>query len=107
THADNSFLVGYRLRAVGRGCEPYDESCVWADPSPDEAVEHMRTVAWRQDTRNRTARNGQEYVQQFLSRKAVGARMANRLAILRRQPSGRGRRATRDEGFEDDELGAG
>ena len=45
TRIDNSFLVGYRLKSVGKNNEPYDEQNLWADPSVEHASEHMRTVA--------------------------------------------------------------
>ncbi len=82
TRPDNSFLVGYRLQAVGKGCEPYDEHCLWADPVLDDAVEHIRTVAAHSGRRSEVARKGQEFVRTFFSPEAVGAQMRARLQRL-------------------------
>jgi glycosyltransferase involved in cell wall biosynthesis len=82
TLPDNSFLVGYRVRPVGKGCEPYDENCVWADPIVDDAAECMRIVSSCPEARSRIAQNGQSHVRQFLSREAVGARVRARLETL-------------------------
>jgi glycosyltransferase involved in cell wall biosynthesis len=43
----NSYLVPYELVGVGRGCEPYPTSSVWAEPDIDAAAALMRRV-WEQ-----------------------------------------------------------
>jgi len=44
TKPENSFLVRYKLRPVGNGCEPYDPGCLWADPDLEDAARHMTSV---------------------------------------------------------------
>jgi glycosyltransferase involved in cell wall biosynthesis len=90
TRIDSSFLVGYRLKPVGKGNEPYDEHCLWADPSVEQAAEHMRTVARDAQTRQNVATAGQEWVRSILSPRTVGRQMEDRLKAIR---SGFGRPA--------------
>jgi glycosyltransferase involved in cell wall biosynthesis len=83
TKSDNAFLVGYRLRPVGKGCEPYDEGLMWAEPSIEEAAAQMKAVYECEDLRQRRAMAGQEFVREFFSPAAVGRHMRNRLEAVR------------------------
>jgi glycosyltransferase involved in cell wall biosynthesis len=92
TKPGDSFLVGYRLQHVGKGCEPYDEHSLWADPSHADAVDHMRTVLRNRVLREQTARNGRDYVRRHLSPEVVGQQIRNRLQyILRRESAASGK----------------
>jgi len=83
TRIGASFLVGYRLKAVGKNNEPYDEQCLWADPSIEQAAEQMRTVARDAQTRRNVAAAGQELVRGMLSPRTVGRQMEDRLRAIR------------------------
>jgi glycosyltransferase involved in cell wall biosynthesis len=90
TRFDNSFLVGYRLKPVGKHNDPYDEDVLWADPSIEQAAEHMRTIIDNPDTRQKVAVAGQEFVRRRLSPEAVGRQMAERLHTIKSQFGRRG-----------------
>ena len=82
TKPGNSFLVGYRLQHVGKGCEPYDENSLWAEPSLADAVDHMRAVLRNRVLREQTARNGRDYVRRHLCPEVVGQQIRNRLQYI-------------------------
>jgi glycosyltransferase involved in cell wall biosynthesis len=82
TRVDNSFLVSYRLKPVGKNNAPYDEHCLWADPCVEQAAEHMRTVAEDAEIRQKVACTGQELVRRMLSPQAVGRQMEERLKAI-------------------------
>ena len=84
THHDTAFLVGYQLRRVGRGADPYHEDALWAEPSLTSAVDQMKAVFERPDLRSRIAGAGQSYVRRHLSPQAVGQQMRRRLEQLLR-----------------------
>lgn len=89
THHDTAFLVGYQLRMVGRGVDPYPEDALWADPSLTSAIDQMQAVFGRPDLRCRIAGAGQSYVRQRLSPQAVGQQMRRRLEQLLRDERAR------------------
>lgn len=80
---ENSFLVGYRLVPVPRGCAPYDEGCLWAEPRHEDAIEQMRVVARSPDVRQARAERGRDRIRQEFSAHAVGCLMRERLAHIR------------------------
>jgi len=82
TNPDNSFLVDFKLRPVGLGCEPYDPDQLWAEPDLESACAQMRVVASDPVLRARKAASGMEYVRQFLSPEVVGAQMRRRLELI-------------------------
>jgi len=82
TKFDNSFLVGYRLRPVGKNNEPYDEDSLWADPSVEQASQQMRTVTSEPQIRQNVAAAGQEFVRRKLNPEAVGRQIADRLQAI-------------------------
>ncbi len=84
TNPSNSFLVGYQLRPVGPGCEPYDSEQLWAHPDITSACEQMRSVYECRDLRERRAAAGQEHVRRFLSPEAVGEQIRRRLDLIAR-----------------------
>lgn len=75
----NSFLVDFKLCAVGSGAEPYDPDQIWADPDLDSARAQMRSVVECVDLRSAKASAGKEFVHRFLSPEAVGSQMKSRL----------------------------
>jgi glycosyltransferase involved in cell wall biosynthesis len=85
TRFDNSFLVGYRLKPVGKHNEPYDEDALWADPSVEQAAQQMRTVTGSPQICQQLAVAGQEFVRRRLSPEAVGRQMAGRLNTIQSQ----------------------
>jgi len=82
TRFDNSFLVGYRLKPVGKHNEPYDEDALWADPSVEQAAQQMRTIASNPTICQQVAVAGQEFVRRRFSPEAVGRQMSNRLNTI-------------------------
>jgi len=82
TNADNSLLVDYELIRVGPDCEPYDPDQIWADPSVEQAAQHMLNVAASLDLRLRIARAASEFVKTTLSPEAIGRMMRQRLQVL-------------------------
>lgn len=84
TNSSNSFLVGYQLRPVGAGCEPYDSDQLWAHPDIASACEQLRLVYECRDLREMRAAAGQEHVRRFLSPEAVGEQIRRRLELIAR-----------------------
>jgi glycosyltransferase involved in cell wall biosynthesis len=82
TSPDNSLLVSYRLRPVGKGCDPYPEEAMWAEPDEDEASRHMVELVRNRDLRLRLAGAGQEWVREHLSPATVGRMMRKNLVRL-------------------------
>ncbi len=89
TNPANSFLVDFKLRAVGSGCEPYDPDQLWADPDLESACAKMRAVFEDADQRVRKAMAGKEFVHRFLSPEAVGTQMKRRLELIAESCLGR------------------
>lgn len=85
TAADNSFLVGYELVNVPKGCEPYDEGTVWADPKLSDAVSQMRMVANEPAVRVARAHKGNAQIREQFSPEAVGKMMKDRLSFVARR----------------------
>lgn len=82
TKPDNSFLVEYDLGRVPKGCDPYEEGRVWAEPRIVHAVEQMRLVASSAEQRAERARRAAEFVRRRLSPAAVGQLMRERLELI-------------------------
>ncbi|MCX6606514.1 MAG: glycosyltransferase [Acidobacteria bacterium] len=78
----NSFLVDYRLTAVGKGADPYDPTCQWADPSVPDAARQMRVVKENKTLRKSRAQAGKEFIHQHFSPTAIGESMARRLECI-------------------------
>jgi 2-polyprenyl-3-methyl-5-hydroxy-6-metoxy-1,4-benzoquinol methylase len=88
----NSYLVDYVKTTVPAGCEPYPRDYVWADPLLDQAAEQMRRVF---EDRKEAARRGAQAREDIRSKHSpavCGAKLAARLADIRRD---RPRRAAR------------
>jgi glycosyltransferase involved in cell wall biosynthesis len=91
TRPGNSLLVGYRLKPVGKGCAPYDEQCVWAEPRTEEAAGHMKSIFESEGLRRRIGSEARDCILTSFSPAEVGRRMRNRLefiwtSVLRRPP---------------------
>ncbi len=79
---ENSFPVDYQLIEVPDGLPFYKPGNRWADPSIEHAANWMR---WVFDNRAASVEVGQiagKQVQAMLSRKAIGQRIASRLAEI-------------------------
>lgn len=85
TRPDNSLLVDYRLVPIGPNQEPYDASCLWADPDITHAASHMRNLVASRELYSRLSRDGESYVRTHLSPAAVGAQIKERLRTINRQ----------------------
>jgi glycosyltransferase involved in cell wall biosynthesis len=82
TNAQNAFLVDYDYVPVPRGCDPYDEGLLWAEPRPDSAVSQMRLVATNPDLRRARGAAGQDCIKTHFSPEAVGGMMRDRLRLF-------------------------
>jgi glycosyltransferase involved in cell wall biosynthesis len=82
TRPDNSFLVEYDLTRVPKGCDPYDEGAVWAEPRLDHAVKQMEIVLNNPEIRAVRAKRAAEYIRTHLAPEVVGKLMRDRLELL-------------------------
>lgn len=90
TRPDNAFLVEYDLTRVPKGCDPYDEGAVWAEPRLDHAVKQMQIVFNSPELRADRANRGGEYIRTHLAPEVVGKLMRERLElVLSGQPAAR------------------
>lgn len=76
---DTAYLVGWRPARVEAGSQLYPEGARWAEPDVDEAARLLRAVY--DDPAAARARGvaARDHVTELLSRKAVGARLRERL----------------------------
>lgn len=88
TKPDNSLLVDYRLIPVGPHQDPYDAKCLWADPDVEHAANHMRDLATNSELYSRLSREGETFVRTQLCPAAIGARIKERLHVVRSQMNG-------------------
>ena len=79
TRPDNALLVDYQMIPVGRNCEPYAASSMWADPDVEQAAAHMVRVSREPDLRMRLGQAGRELMRSEYSAEAVGRLMRERL----------------------------
>jgi glycosyltransferase involved in cell wall biosynthesis len=79
TNGNNAFLVNYDLVRIPKGCEPYDEGLVWAEPKIDHAVSQMRLVVEHPDVRRARAEKASESIRTQLAPETVGTLMKERL----------------------------
>jgi glycosyltransferase involved in cell wall biosynthesis len=79
---DNAFLVEYDLVRVPKGCEPYDEGAVWAEPRLDHAVKQMQVVFACAEQRAARANRAGEYVRRHLAPEVIGKLMRERLELV-------------------------
>ena len=90
TRADNAFLVDYDLTRVPKGCDPYDEGAVWAEPRLDHAVQQMQIVFNSPELRGDRASRAGEYIRRHLAPEVVGKLMRERIEfVLSGQPAAR------------------
>jgi glycosyltransferase involved in cell wall biosynthesis len=90
TRPDNAFLVEYDLTRVPKGCDPYDEGAVWAEPRLDHAVKQMQVVFDNAGQREDRANRAGEYIRRHLAPEVVGKLIRERLElVLSRQPHAR------------------
>ena len=82
TRSDNAFLVEYDLTRVPKGCDPYDEGAVWAEPRLDHAVKQMQSVFNSPELRADRANRAGEYIRTHLAPEVVGKLMRERLELV-------------------------
>jgi glycosyltransferase involved in cell wall biosynthesis len=82
TKPENSFLVEYRLTRAPKGCEPYDEGAVWADPILEHAAKQMQTVFANPELCAERASRAGEYIRTHLAPEVVGNLMRERLELV-------------------------
>jgi glycosyltransferase involved in cell wall biosynthesis len=76
----SSLLVGYQRLALDRDWGPYRRGWLWADPSIDEAAEHLRRVYGHPDEARALGARGRTEAARLLSLEAAGQRMLRRLS---------------------------
>jgi glycosyltransferase involved in cell wall biosynthesis len=82
TRPDNAFLVEYDLGRVPKGCDPYDEGAVWAEPRLDHAVQQMQIVLDNPELRAVRANRAGEYIRAHFAPEVVGRLMRERLELV-------------------------
>ncbi len=82
TRTDNAFLVEYDLTRVPRGCNPYDEGAVWAEPRLDDAVKQMQIVLNSPEICATRASRAAEHIRTHLAPEVVGKLMRERLELV-------------------------
>ena len=94
--AQNSYLVNYELVPIGDDAPPYPADGVWAEPDIDHAAALMRH-AFEEQTESRARGSvAAASIRETHSARAAGARMAERLDLLRESYGGRPRRSLVD-----------
>jgi glycosyltransferase involved in cell wall biosynthesis len=81
-NAGNSFLVQYDLVRLDRDYGPYRRGGVWAEPSVEQASELMRFVYETPGAAAEVARRGRAEIWRDRSPEAIGAQIAERLAVI-------------------------
>ncbi|MGQ9371117.1 glycosyltransferase [Azospirillum sp. ST 5-10] len=84
---DCAFPVPGRAVTLDAPVGYYPAGTVWTEPDLDEAAQLMRAVCYGRGLARARARRAAERVRDRLSADAVGARVAERLAAVRRHPS--------------------
>ncbi|MCC7272138.1 MAG: glycosyltransferase [Alphaproteobacteria bacterium] len=77
-----AYPVGYRLVATESAVGPFPAGTVWAEPDLDHAAARMRHVVARPGEATAVGAAAAGHVAALLSPAAIGARMAERLAVL-------------------------
>lgn len=90
TKPKNAFLVDYDMVTVPKGCDPYDEGALWAEPRLEHAACQMRLVATEPVLRATRANEAKQYIQSHFSPESVGKLMLNRLGSARSRHSNQG-----------------
>ena len=81
--AHNSLPVDYQLQALALDVGPYRRGERWAEPCVADAARKMRQVAQDPGLRHTLGQRAREHCLQHLAPAVVGARIAQRLEILR------------------------
>lgn len=76
----NSFPVGYRLVPVPDGAYPFPGGQLWAEPEVEEAAEAMWRLAQDPGLGRRVGAEASRHIRTHFSYRAIGLRMAARLA---------------------------
>jgi len=83
-NVNNSLLVRYEIVRLEQDFPPYPRGSAWADPDVNHAAELMRAVYEDPDRARQLGKRAREDVMAYLSPEAVGARIAERLAMIGR-----------------------
>ena len=75
----NSFLVRYELTTIEEDHGPYQKGAVWAEPDVEHAAELMRNIYEDRRLARAVGAQAQKDVTRYLSLRAVGAMMRERL----------------------------
>jgi glycosyltransferase involved in cell wall biosynthesis len=78
-HVNNGCPVRAPLITLDRTHGPYPQGSTWADPDPDHAAEHMRSLFANRTLAGHLGRAAQETIRTRFSPAAIGARYRNRL----------------------------
>ncbi len=79
---DNSLLVDFERVELAREMPPYPRDGTWAQPSEDHAAELMRRVYENRDEARSLGERARQDLEENLSLRAAGERMARRLREL-------------------------
>lgn len=79
----NSLPVGYKIVKLGRPIPPYDAESEWADPSVDEAAQHMRRLFDDREFARQLGARGRRSAEENLSIQMAGKKAVERLQEIR------------------------
>lgn len=82
TREDTAALVSANLQRVNEGEYPFGAGQFWADPSIEEAAEHMQRMVLDEDWRTGIAGAGQAFIKEHYSPAIVGERFSRELKML-------------------------
>lgn len=88
---DNSLMVGYELVMLTEDHGPYPRGSVWAEPNSQHASGLLRRIYEDPELGRRLGHRAQRDIMRYLSPSAVGALVAQRLALVFRPGWLRGR----------------
>jgi glycosyltransferase involved in cell wall biosynthesis len=82
--ASNSIPVAFTLTPLARAVGPYAAGLLWAEPDIDHAAEALRRLASDRDLADRLGRAAHASIRRTLAPLVVGARVRERLDVVRR-----------------------
>ncbi len=82
TLADNSCLVGYKLKAIGQGEYIYEDGKYWADADIKEAANYMKKLYDDKNFREKISKNAERYIEENYSADVIKNKYISRLKIL-------------------------
>lgn len=76
---ENSCLVGYELKTLESSCPNYPKGLLWAEPSIENASEHLIQLRNDPDFLNKIRTLGRDHITTHFNMDAIGERMLKRL----------------------------